>query len=52
MLLGFLAAFLRPYSGQLILVVVLMVGQGAGNLFLPILNADIINTGVVNGDVG
>ena len=49
---GLLATFLRPYTGQLILVVVLMVGQGAGNLYLPILNADIINTGVVKGDVG
>jgi ABC-type multidrug transport system fused ATPase/permease subunit len=44
--------FLRPYSRRIGLVVVLLVIQGAGNLFLPLLDAVIIDQGVVTGDVG
>lgn len=44
--------FLRPYAGRIGLVVVLLVIQAAGNLFLPLLNAAIIDRGVVDGDVG
>jgi ABC-type multidrug transport system fused ATPase/permease subunit len=41
----------RPYSGSLILIVVLTAVQSAGNLYLPNLNADIIDHGVVAGDL-
>jgi len=41
---------LRPYRGQVAIVVVLLAAQAAGNLYLPNLNADIINNGVVRGD--
>ncbi|QKG19169.1 ABC transporter ATP-binding protein [Actinomadura verrucosospora] len=51
-LAGLLRAFLRPYSRQSGLVVVLLAVQAAGNLYLPDLNADIIDHGVVDGDVG
>ncbi len=47
-----LRRFLRPYARQVALVVVLLVGQTAGNLYLPTLNADIINRGVITGDLG
>jgi ABC-type multidrug transport system fused ATPase/permease subunit len=40
--------FLRPYSRQLGFLAALQVLQAAGNLYLPTLNADIINNGVLN----
>jgi len=46
-----LRRFLRPYARQIGLVVVLLVAQTIGNLYLPTLNADIINNGVVTGDL-
>jgi ABC-type multidrug transport system fused ATPase/permease subunit len=44
--------FLRPYSGSVAIVVALLVAQTVGNLYLPNLNADIIDNGVEKGDVG
>jgi ATP-binding cassette, subfamily B, multidrug efflux pump len=41
---------LRPYRWQIALVVVLVLVQVIANLYLPTLNADIINNGVVTGD--
>jgi ABC-type multidrug transport system fused ATPase/permease subunit len=51
-LTGLLGARLRPYTGQTVVIVVLTVAQCAGNLYLPVLNADIINIGVLEGDTG
>jgi ABC-type multidrug transport system fused ATPase/permease subunit len=51
-LYGLLRIFLRPYAGRVGLVVALLMIQAAGILYLPLLNADIINKGVVEGDVG
>jgi ATP-binding cassette subfamily B multidrug efflux pump len=45
-----LVARLRPYSRQLALVVGLLLVQAIANLFLPTLNADIINNGIAKGD--
>jgi ATP-binding cassette subfamily B protein len=42
--------YLAPYKRQLALVMVLMLAQAIGNLYLPDLNADIINEGVAKGD--
>jgi ABC-type multidrug transport system fused ATPase/permease subunit len=42
---------LRPYRAQVAVVVTLLVIQTVGNLYLPNLNADIINNGVVTGNV-
>ena len=42
--------YLRPYAAQLSVVFVLLLIQAIGNLYLPYLNADIINNGVVQGD--
>ena len=47
-----LKTYLRPYVGQLVLVMVLLLAQAMANLYLPELNADIINNGVAKGDVG
>jgi ATP-binding cassette subfamily B multidrug efflux pump len=41
---------LRPYRAQLATVVVLLLLQAVGQLWLPSLNADIINNGVLTGD--
>ena len=49
---GLLVRYLRPYSRQLLLVVVLLTAQAIANLYLPNLNADIINNGVVVGNIG
>lgn len=47
-----LMRFLKPYWVQVVIVVVLLVGQTIANLYLPDINAQIINEGVVNGDIG
>ena len=47
-----LSSGLRPYGPQLVLVVFLLLVQAIANLYLPTLNADIINNGVVKGDTG
>jgi ATP-binding cassette subfamily B multidrug efflux pump len=51
MLTRLLFACLRRYSGMVTAVVALLAAQTFGNLYLPNLNADIINNGVVKGDV-
>ena len=51
MLIRLLRSFLRPYIRQVAIVVVLLVVQTVGNLYLPNLNADIINNGVVKGNL-
>ena len=45
-----LATYLRPYWRALILVIALLMVQAFANLYLPALNADIINNGVAKGD--
>jgi ATP-binding cassette subfamily B multidrug efflux pump len=45
-----LRTYLQPYKGALVLVVILLLIQAVGTLFLPDLNADIINNGIVKGD--
>src|ERR1019366_4112831 len=46
-----LSSFLRRYRTRIVLLVVLLVAQTAGNLYLPNLNGDIINNGVVTGNL-
>jgi ATP-binding cassette subfamily B protein len=46
-----LRAYLRPYAAALVAIVVLVSVQALANLYLPSLNADIINDGVVQGDI-
>ena len=49
-LIRLLRPWLRPYSGQLAVVVALFAMQGAGNLYLPRLNAELIDNGIAVGN--
>jgi ATP-binding cassette subfamily B multidrug efflux pump len=51
MLIRLLRKYLRPYVREVTIVVVLVLIQAIGNLYLPNLNADIINNGIAKGDV-
>ncbi|MFI6586340.1 ABC transporter ATP-binding protein [Embleya sp. NPDC050493] len=52
MLIRLLRAHLRPYAKPIGLVVLLQLVQTLATLYLPTLNADLINNGVVKGDTG
>ncbi|MFC3510857.1 ABC transporter ATP-binding protein [Amycolatopsis halotolerans] len=52
MLVKLLRSYLRPYRGTLWLVVALQLVQTIAALYLPTLNADIIDGGLVKGDTG
>jgi ATP-binding cassette subfamily B multidrug efflux pump len=52
MLIRLLRAFLRPYKRTIALVVLLQFLQTLATLYLPTLNADIIDNGVIKGDTG
>ncbi|MEI6120461.1 MAG: ABC transporter ATP-binding protein [Actinomycetes bacterium] len=43
---------MRPYKRMVWIVVFLLLVQSIGNLYLPNLNADLINNGVAKGDIG
>ncbi len=51
MLIRLLRTHLRPYRTQVLILTALLVAQTVGNLYLPNLNADIINDGVVAGNL-
>jgi ATP-binding cassette, subfamily B, multidrug efflux pump len=50
-MIGLLRTYLAPYRGRLLVVMGLLLVQAIGNLYLPDLNGDIINNGVVRGDL-
>ncbi|HEX9065541.1 MAG TPA: ABC transporter ATP-binding protein [Streptosporangiaceae bacterium] len=50
MLIRLLRDYLRPYRRDLTFVVVLQLFQTLATLYLPTLNADIIDKGVITGD--
>ena len=52
MLWSLLVRFLRPYWQLLLGVIVFQLAQSIASLFLPTLNADIIDEGVATGDTG
>ncbi|WP_093800959.1 ABC transporter ATP-binding protein [Streptomyces sp. Wb2n-11] len=52
MLIRLLRARLGPYKKPVALLVVLQLLQTSASLYLPTLNADIIDNGVVTGDTG
>src|SRR3954452_20399189 len=52
MLLGLLRNYLQPYRRPLTAVVALQLVATIASLYLPTLNADIIDKGVVTGDTG
>ena len=49
-MLKLLARFARPYAGQLVAVVVLQLATVSAILFLPALNAEIIDDGIATGN--
>lgn len=51
-MVSLLKKYLRPYKWTLVVIMVLLLVQAIANLLLPTLNADIINNGVVAGDIG
>ena len=52
MLIKLLREFLRPYTSMLIILVGLQLVATIASLYLPTLNADIIDKGVATGDTG
>ncbi|MEV7523293.1 ABC transporter ATP-binding protein [Streptomyces sp. NPDC091371] len=52
MLIRLLRTHLRPYKKPIGALVLLQLLQTSASLYLPTLNADIIDNGVVNGDTG
>ena len=51
MLVDLLKDYLRPYRKGVAVVLLLLLLQAIANLYLPTLNADLINNGVAKGDV-
>ena len=52
MLTQILKKYLRPYKKQVYLILLMMLIQAIASLYLPNLNADLINNGVAKGNVG
>jgi ATP-binding cassette, subfamily B, multidrug efflux pump len=52
MLLSLLGRYLKPYWHLLVGVIVFQLGSSIASLYLPTLNADIIDNGVVKHDTG
>ena len=52
MLTGILRKYLAPYRNLVALALVLLLIQSVSNLYLPHLNADLINNGVAKGNIG
>lgn len=52
MLIRLLRTYLRPYKKPITILVLLQFLQTCATLYLPTLNAGIIDNGVVNGDTG
>ncbi|HEV7210751.1 MAG TPA: ABC transporter ATP-binding protein [Blastococcus sp.] len=52
MLIGLLRTYLRPYKQPLLAVVALQLVATMASLYLPSLNAHIIDNGVITGDTG
>ncbi|MFL5686667.1 MAG: ABC transporter ATP-binding protein [Chloroflexota bacterium] len=49
-MIGLLRTYLAPYRAPIALALLLLLVGAIGNLYLPDLNADIIDNGVVKGD--
>ncbi|WP_125776579.1 ABC transporter ATP-binding protein [Antribacter gilvus] len=52
MLVQLVGRYVRPYRGAVALLLLLQLLQTLASLYLPTLNADIIDGGVVKGDIG
>jgi ATP-binding cassette subfamily B protein len=47
-----LKKYCAPYKGQVALILLMLLVQAFASLYLPNLNADLINNGVAKGDIG
>ena len=47
-----LKTYLRPYQKQVYLILLMLLIQAIASLYLPNLNADLINNGIAKGNVG
>jgi len=47
-----LKTYLRPYMRQVYLIIVMLLVQAIASLYLPNLNADLINNGIAKGNIG
>lgn len=52
MLLQILKKYTKPYQKSVVLSFILLLAQAIATLYLPNLNAELINNGVAKGDVG
>ena len=52
MLNAILKKYLAPYRRSVFIIIVLLLVQTITNLYLPNLNAELINNGVAKGDIG
>ncbi|MFV2142718.1 ABC transporter ATP-binding protein [Isoptericola sp. G70] len=52
MLVALVRRYLRPYQGAVVLLLLLQLVATLGSLYLPSLNADIVDQGVTLGDTG
>ncbi|MBC7462653.1 MAG: ABC transporter ATP-binding protein [Actinobacteria bacterium] len=51
MLTSLLKEYLRPYRSMVMFIALLLLVQATASLYLPNLNADLINNGVTKGDI-
>lgn len=49
--MSILRKFMKPYSGKIILMFVFLLLQALGTLFIPTLMSDIVNDGILTGDM-
>ncbi len=49
-MIGLLRTYVRPYRREVLLVIAMLVIQAMATLYLPSLNADIIDNGIATGD--
>lgn len=47
-----LSKYLNPYRGRIVFMLVMLFLQVLGTLYLPTLTAEIVNNGIVKGDLG
>ncbi|MBX3103426.1 MAG: ABC transporter ATP-binding protein [Microbacteriaceae bacterium] len=52
MLMKILLRYLRPYWPMFVAVCVFQLAQSLASLYLPTLNADIVDNGIAKGDIG
>ena len=52
MLIQMLRKYLHPYMSQVYVIILMLLIQAIASLYLPNLNADLINNGIAKGDIG